>query len=477
MLLGARLRAGLTRLTARRYRRILIASAVTLLTSATLLGLIGVIRWRGHQAVQSDTRTVIAQTGQQLIRTLQSRRGTLTFLRDTLKRRSNLTLPQLQAMGASAVEHTRHLLGTGLIRAAQPPVWWSDPQGLSESELTELNRAIVQRTQLRGAWRVPSTFVITAKTQRVLLVMLEPLQTAPFQQSAAMGVFDVKQLLEDFFASNLSQRYPAQLLDGVTLLYRSSDWQPTTESQHPMIAEYPVAVDAARWTIQMQPGSTRVAQTLSWFNILLVGLSVIAGLGITIIVWILAARTWILQRAVARRTAALRRASERLRQMAVRDELTGLYNRRFFLNRWEWEYERAKRYQRPLACLMIDVNGFKQVNDRLGHHAGDLVLQQVAQELKTMLRQSDVLARFGGDEFIVALPETSPSQAASVAEKLREVKIQISEGQARGVPSVSLSVGMSRVEQDDESSQDILEAADQSLYAYKRRVKAASAHQ
>jgi diguanylate cyclase (GGDEF)-like protein len=126
---------------------------------------------------------------------------------------------------------------------------------------------------------------------------------------------------------------------------------------------------------------------------------------------------------------------------------------------------------------MIDVNGFKQVNDRLGHQTGDTLLKRVAQELKTVLRYSDVLARFGGDEFVVALPETTPDQAAAVAEKLREIAIQIPEGRTSGLPPISLSVGMSRIEQADESPQDVLEAADQSLYAHKRhRRPAPTAH-
>lgn len=458
------------RLTTGRARRVLVASAVTLLTSALLLGLIGLIRWRGHQALQSDTHALMAQTAQQLVRSLQSRRGTLTFLRDTLKRRDDLSSPQLAAMGASAVEHTRHLLGVGLIEAASSPTWWSSPQGLSRADLAQLNRAIVQRTQLRGIWRVPSTFATTTASNRVLLVMLEPLRgrTPP---SAIMGVFDVKPLLEDFFTAGPAQRHPVQLLDQETLLYRSSGWKPATDDPGWIIEEQPVAVDAARWTLQMQPGATRVAQTLSSFNVLLTALSVLAGLGVITIVWILAARTWILQRAVTRRTAALRRTLRRVRQLAITDELTGLYNRRFFLNRWVWECDRAKRYQRPLACLMIDVNGFKQVNDRLGHHAGDLVLQHVAQELKTLLRQSDIMARFGGDEFIVALPETSLEQATSVAEKLRQVKIQTPDGASHDVEAVTLSVGVSRIEDEDETPQQILDAADESLYTNKRRAR------
>ena len=468
MILRARLRLGLLR----RSRRVLIASVVTLGISAALLGLIVFTRWRGHQAVQSDTHTVIARTGQQLIRTLQSRRGTLTFLRDTLDRRPDLAAAHLEAMGESAVDHTRHLLGTGLVKASEPPVWWAKPTRLSAAEWSAANDAIAGWTRRRGVWRVPSTFVVTSSPARPILVMLEPLRSIS-SRSAIVGVFDLKQLLEDFFTANLSQHQPVQLLDDETLLYRSSDWQTTTDAQHPIVVTQPVSIDAARWLMAMQPGTTTVVQTLSWFNVLLIGLSIIAGLGVTIIVWILATRTWILQRAVERRTAALRRASQRLRQMAITDELTGLYNRRFFMNRWEWECARAKRYQRPLACLMIDVNGFKQVNDRVGHHAGDLVLRQVAQELKTMLRESDILARFGGDEFIIALPETSEAQATLVAEKLRQVTIRVPEGVARNVPPVTLSVGMGRIDETHGSPQEILDAADQALYAHKRRLKVA----
>ena len=451
----------------RRTRRILLASVISLLTSTILLGLIAFTRWRGHQALATDTRSVIEQTSQQLVRALASRRGTLTFIRDTLNRRPDLTIPQLQAMGASAIEHTRDLFGVGLVRAAQPIDWWAKPQPLSDSESAFLSRAIEQRTHVRGVWRVPSTFVAAGGSQRMFLVMLEPLRAEPYRQSALVGVFEMKPLLEDFVASRLSQPHPVQLWDGDTLLYRSPDWPLKAATGTPIVVEKRVAIDAARWTLQMQPSSTRVIQTLSWINVLLAGLSAIAGLGVIVIVWILAARTWILQRAVRQRTAVLRRTTERLRQLAITDELTGLYNRRFFLQRWTWEWSRAKRYQRPLACLMIDVNEFKQVNDRLGHHVGDSVLKQVAQELKALLRQSDILARFGGDEFVIALPETSDEQAASVAEKLRQIQIPIPNTQGRINP-VRLSVGMSRIDQAAESPEQLLQAADASLYTSKR---------
>ena len=460
---------GLGRHAARRHRRVLAASVVTLFTTAVLLGLIVFTRWRGAQAVQSDTRSVAAQTAQQLLRTLQSRRGTLTFLRDTLDRRPSMGLPQLQAMGASAVDHTRHLFAVGMIRHEQPPVWWARPQGLDRLQERQLRRDLLARMQLRGVWRVPSTFISSAEDGRLLLVMLEPLRSPAYSKSAVAGVFDLKPLLDDFFTAQLAERYPVRLLDGEVPLYRSPRWPEDADRRLP-VERTRLALDAARWTLEMQPGRLRVVQTLSWFTLLLVGLSLIAGLGVTAIVWILAIRNWVLQRAVERRTAALRRASQRLRRMATTDELTGLYNRRYFLNRWEWEFERAKRYQRPLACLMVDVNGFKEVNDRLGHAAGDVLLRRVAEELKARLRQSDILARFGGDEFAVALPETSVEQADAVAEKLRTVRVQAAG--ARHVPPVTISVGMSRLGRRDQTSQELLEAADESLYADKRRVKA-----
>lgn len=472
MALATQLRGGVIRFSARRHRRVLVASVITLATSAALLGLLGVIRWRGRQAVRSDTGTIIAQTGQQLVRALQSRRGTLTFLRDTLSRQPDLPPASRQAMGASAVEHTRHLLGIGLVRGPTPPAWWAKPAGLSTASLGELTRAVSRRSQLRGAWRVSSTFATTA--ERPLLIMLEPLRGATPREQALVGVFDLKPLLADFFAANLSQPYPVQILDESRMLYRTGEWEWPGGGPRPIIAKHAVAVDAARWLLQMQPGSTSVARTLSWLNALVVVLGALVGLGITVIVWILAARAWLLQRAVDRRTAALRRASARLRELAIRDELTGLYNRRFFLERFEWECARAKRYRRPFACLMVDLNGFKQVNDRLGHQAGDFVLKQVAQELSALLRQSDVLARFGGDEFVIALPETTPAQAEAVAEKLRGIRVEAPSGSARSVDTVTLSVGMSRLEPERESPRELLEAADRSLYAWKARVKSAA---
>ncbi len=465
------IRTAILHLTARRYRGILIATGMTLTISAALLGLIGFTKWRGQQALRSDTHAVMQQISEQLIRSLNSRRGTLTFVRDTLVRDSSLTATQQQAMGSSAVEHTRHLSAIGLLQAGNQPVWWSRLSGAASRDQAQINQLIVDRMQSPAYWKVRSAFTLMLSTKQPWLVMVEPLQNSSSNRRAVVGLFSVNALLADFFASGLAQRYPAQLLDEGKLLYCSTAWQ-MSDSEHPLVVvESTIQLDGLRWLFQLQPGTTRVAQTLSWTNVLVIMLSIIAGFGLIFLVWVLTARTWILQRAVNRRTAALRRSHERLRQLAITDELTGLYNRRFFLDRWDWEYDRAKRYQRPLACLMIDVDRFKQINDRLGHLVGDLVLKQVAKELKVALRQADIIARFGGDEFIIALPETTPEQASAVAEKLRTIRVAVPEGQAQGVSSVSLSVGVGHLEEAEKNPRHILEAADQSLYAYRRQVR------
>lgn len=462
---------------ARRHRRFLVASAATCFTGVLLLGSIGLIRWRGRQAVHTDTAAVLDQAGEQLLRTLQSRRGTLTLLRDVLARQSDLTTPQRQALGISAVKHTRHLLGIGLVQNQQGPVWWSPPP-FSPQERTRLQRAVERYTQQRSVWQVPSTFTVTASEEHTLLVMLEPIRERSGTRQALIGAFDLIPLLRDFFAAALSSPAPVQVLEGTTVLYRSPHWPSTPPSSDSFTITSPIALDAARWTLAMQPSRTRVVETLSWFRRLLILLSIMAAVGTMAVVWMLTARTWILQRAVARRTAALRRTSRRLRQLATTDELTGLWNRRFFLDRWERECERAKRYHRPLACLMIDVNHFKRVNDQLGHAAGDLVLQRVAQELRAVLRHADVLARFGGDEFVIALPETPMAQAERVAEKLRRVSLVVATAAQERVPPVTISMGISGFEAGvREHPHAILEAADQALYHSKRHLPAEFSHE
>jgi diguanylate cyclase (GGDEF)-like protein/PAS domain S-box-containing protein len=126
-------------------------------------------------------------------------------------------------------------------------------------------------------------------------------------------------------------------------------------------------------------------------------------------------------RSVSERVAmedALRAANRRLADQATRDHLTGIYNRAYFLDVLEREVARGLRYEDPLAVVMLDLDGFKELNDDLGHGAGDEALRRVAAALGEGLREGDVLARYGGDEFCVLLPHTEAAPARAVAERL-----------------------------------------------------------
>ncbi|MBV1961641.1 MAG: sensor domain-containing diguanylate cyclase [Immundisolibacteraceae bacterium] len=161
----------------------------------------------------------------------------------------------------------------------------------------------------------------------------------------------------------------------------------------------------------------------------------------------------------------------RLRRAGLTDLLTALNNRRFFEQRLAEEFERAQRSQRPLCCLMIDVDHFKQVNDIHGHQAGDLVLQRVSAVMARQMRNTDVLARYGGEEFVVLLPETAAATAKDVAQRLRiGVSDQVIGLENGDEVSVTISIGLSLYDparQQQDTPKVLLAYADQALYRAK----------
>ncbi len=116
----------------------------------------------------------------------------------------------------------------------------------------------------------------------------------------------------------------------------------------------------------------------------------------------------------------LSEAEQKIRDMAMTDELTGLRNRRFLLNRISEEIDRSHRYKRPLSCILFDVDYFKRINDRYGHKAGDEVLKAISEVARKQCRISDLVGRYGGEEFLVILPETDFDDALAFAERLRK---------------------------------------------------------
>jgi diguanylate cyclase (GGDEF)-like protein len=154
-----------------------------------------------------------------------------------------------------------------------------------------------------------------------------------------------------------------------------------------------------------------------------------------------------------------------LRNQAIRDPLTELYNRRFMLESFEQALNRAERHNSSLAVLMIDLDHFKNFNDNYGHEAGDKVLVMVAEQFRMNLRLEDIACRFGGEEFCILCPDTGLREAHILAEKLRKcVAIQQIVYQGNQLEKVTLSIGISIYPNHGHSSNDLLQQADKALY-------------
>jgi diguanylate cyclase (GGDEF)-like protein len=158
-----------------------------------------------------------------------------------------------------------------------------------------------------------------------------------------------------------------------------------------------------------------------------------------------------------------------IRRQVVTDHLTGLYNRRYFMNRAGEEIERSLRHQEPLSVLMLDIDNFKQFNDTYGHATGDRVLQTVARAMKDVLRKPDICSRHGGEEFAVLLPNTPGDNAYFVAERVRRT-LGGTRYTGLGLPpdvNITLSVGVSTCPRDATVLDELMELADKALYQAK----------
>ncbi|MFN3713253.1 MAG: diguanylate cyclase [Alcanivoracaceae bacterium] len=163
----------------------------------------------------------------------------------------------------------------------------------------------------------------------------------------------------------------------------------------------------------------------------------------------------------------LREAMAKLAEIAVRDALTGLYNRRHFIERLEEVIALAERSGETFYLALIDLDHFKQVNDRHGHHAGDAILQRFADLARQTLRRSDVLARYGGEEFIVLFPEGSGKDIAEVLERLRQNFAEQPHDDLLPGLRVSLSAGLTAWQRGDDAD-SLTRRADEALYEAKR---------
>jgi diguanylate cyclase (GGDEF)-like protein len=159
----------------------------------------------------------------------------------------------------------------------------------------------------------------------------------------------------------------------------------------------------------------------------------------------------------------------RVKRLSITDDLTGIYNRRYFFQRFKQELERSARYGRQTSLLMLDIDHFKHYNDVHGHQMGDSLLKKLAQLLSISIRQPDFIARYGGEEFVVVAPETGREKVLPLAEKLRSTiekhPFLMRESQPEG--RITISIGVAVFPGDGQTVDEMVSKADAALYIAK----------
>ncbi|MBE0697506.1 MAG: sensor domain-containing diguanylate cyclase, partial [Anaerolineaceae bacterium] len=163
------------------------------------------------------------------------------------------------------------------------------------------------------------------------------------------------------------------------------------------------------------------------------------------------------------------RMYEQMRQMAITDSVTQLFTRRHFTGMGHNEIERSLRYKRAASVMMVDIDRFKKVNDTYGHFTGDLVLQAVAKICSEALRTTDIVGRWGGEEFTIVLPEADRDGALMIAERIRrmveECVIPLADGRSI---SVTVSLGIATLSETCCRLEELVDRADRAMYAAKQ---------
>ncbi|HYY55024.1 MAG TPA: GAF domain-containing protein [Candidatus Dormibacteraeota bacterium] len=175
--------------------------------------------------------------------------------------------------------------------------------------------------------------------------------------------------------------------------------------------------------------------------------------------------------AQAATTLARAQAFEEAHRLAITDELTGFYNSRYFTGRVQQEVQRAARYGHPLSLVMIDSDSLKNVNDRFGHDEGNRYLVELAQIIREKVRATDIVARFGGDEFLVLMPETELAAAVSTADRIRVAAARAFGPGAQEPIEVHVSGGIASYPATARDHEELFRQADHALYVAKRRGK------
>lgn len=166
----------------------------------------------------------------------------------------------------------------------------------------------------------------------------------------------------------------------------------------------------------------------------------------------------------------LEESLKRVEELAATDPLTGLYNRRHFSRVLQQSFAEAQRYNKDLSCVMIDMDEFKPINDGYGHQVGDQLLQLAGKVISANMRQMDVAARYGGDEFVLLLPQAAEHEAANAAQRIRDEFRTASATLLNRPNGVSMSIGIgSLIRQKPASADGLVTCADQALYVAKEK--------
>ena len=159
---------------------------------------------------------------------------------------------------------------------------------------------------------------------------------------------------------------------------------------------------------------------------------------------------------------------EEIYRLTTVDGLTQIYNKRYFTETLERELSRSHRYRRELSLIMFDIDHFKQINDTYGHLAGDYVLKHLAQVIKTKIRREDMMARFGGEEFAIVLPEIDNYNALQFAEKIRKLVVATKFRFEDADIDVKISVGVATAQPEETDTSEFIKRADSLLYEAKK---------
>jgi diguanylate cyclase (GGDEF)-like protein len=163
---------------------------------------------------------------------------------------------------------------------------------------------------------------------------------------------------------------------------------------------------------------------------------------------------------------------KRTAELTVIDELTDTFNYRYFVQKFQEEKKRALRYAAPLSIIMVDIDWFKKLNDSYGHEVGNVVLRELSRVIKGCIRDVDIFCRYGGEEFVIILPQTPQAEAAVIGERIRsQIENTVVDTGASGKVKVTISAGVSSYPENGKSYEDLVSVADQALYRAKESGK------